>query len=109
MTNVAAIESEASKYEWYHRIALAPGYITPGLVGEDTPHWEEKYLFPSPAELRGKSVLDIGTYQGFFAFQAERRGASRIVAIDRDPPGLDCESAGAADARDAFKFAARTL
>ena len=107
--NVAAIESEASKYDWYHRIALAPGYITPGLVGEDTPDWEETYLFPSPSEFQSKSVLDIGTFQGFFAFQAEKRGASRVVAIDRDPPGSYCDPPEPLGPRDAFKFAARTL
>jgi tRNA (mo5U34)-methyltransferase len=98
------IEAEASKLHWYHCIRLAPGYTTPGIVGwsADTPGWEEKYLFPSAQELRGKSLLDIGAMNGFFAFEAERRGASPVVAIDRDPPGFP-------DAREAFNFAARTL
>src|SRR3990170_2722625 len=103
MTNVKDIAAEASKYKWWHCIELAPGYKTPGVVGwGDHPGWEERYLFPSPAQLRGESVLDIGTMEGFFAFQAEKRGASRVVAIDRDPPGSP-------DTREAFKFAAQTL
>lgn len=98
------IKAEASKLHWYHCIKLAAGYTTPGIVGwsADTPGWEEKYLFPSAKELRGKSLLDIGTMNGFFAFEAERRSASPVVAIDRDPPGFP-------DAREAFNFAARSL
>lgn len=33
-------------------------------------------------DLKGKTVLDIGTYDGFYAFEAERRGAARVVALD---------------------------
>jgi len=37
-----------------------------------------------PEDLRGKSVLDIGCNEGFFAFEAERRGAAYVLAIDSD-------------------------
>jgi len=47
-------------------------------------------------------LLDIGTMNGFFAFEAEKRGASPVMAIDRDPPGFP-------DAREAFDLAARAL
>ena len=33
-----------------------------------------------PASLAGLSVLDIGAWDGFFSFEAERRGAARVVA-----------------------------
>ena len=35
-----------------------------------------------PADLTGKSVLDIGAWDGFFSFECERRGAKRVLAID---------------------------
>jgi len=35
-----------------------------------------------PADLTGKSVLDIGAWDGFFSFEAERRGARRVLATD---------------------------
>jgi tRNA (mo5U34)-methyltransferase len=35
-----------------------------------------------PASLADKTVLDIGAWDGFFSFEAERRGASRVVAMD---------------------------
>jgi tRNA (mo5U34)-methyltransferase len=35
-----------------------------------------------PERLDGKTVLDIGAWDGFFSFEAERRGASRVLALD---------------------------
>jgi len=35
-----------------------------------------------PTSLEGKTALDAGTGDGFFAFEMERRGAERVVAID---------------------------
>jgi tRNA (mo5U34)-methyltransferase len=35
-----------------------------------------------PDDLTGWSVLDIGAWDGFFSFEAERRGARRVVALD---------------------------
>ena len=37
--------------------------------------------FPIPEDLRGKRVLDVGTWDGWFAMEMERRGAE-VVAID---------------------------
>lgn len=102
-TEEADIEREAARYQWYHRIQLTSKFTTPGICGwgRDS-NFEKKYLFPSASELTGKSLLDIGAMNGFFAFEAERRGAHRVTAIDRDPPGFP-------DAREAFGFAAKTL
>jgi tRNA (mo5U34)-methyltransferase len=65
--------------EWYHAIEVAPGIVTPG-------RYDPKDLLGAlgfPVDLTGKSVLDIGAYDGFFTFEAERRGAERVVAMDR--------------------------
>jgi tRNA (mo5U34)-methyltransferase len=99
----AEIEKDAARYQWYHRIQLTSRYTTPGICGwgRDS-DFEKKYLFPGAPELAGKSLLDIGAMNGFFAFEAERRGAYPVTAIDRDPPGFP-------DAREAFGFAAKTL
>ncbi len=67
--------------DWYHSIEIAPGIITPG-------RYDPKPLLDImgfPKDLSGKAVLDIAAYDGFFTFEAERRGAKRIVALDRHP------------------------
>lgn len=100
----AEIERESARFQWYHCIQLTSSFYTPGICGwsRQDPKWERKYLFPSAQELSGKSILDIGAMNGFFTFEAERRGASAVTAIDRDPTGFP-------DAREAFGFAAKTL
>src|SRR5581483_1268662 len=45
---------------------------------------------PIPATLDGARCLDIGTFNGFWAFEMERRGAAEVVAIDvLDPAAWD--------------------
>jgi len=62
---------------WWHSIDLGDGVVTPGRC---FPEGEvRKLCLP---DLTGKSVLDIGTWDGFYAFEAEKRGASRVVATD---------------------------
>jgi len=80
--NRDAILEKINSREWYHSIEVAPGIITPGRY--DTKQLLEIMDFPE--DLSGKTVLDIGTYDGFFAFEAEKRGAKHIVAVDRHPP-----------------------
>jgi len=50
-------------------------------------------LLQIPESLAGKTVLDIGAWDGYFSFEFERRGAARVLAIDTyawDHGGLDC-------------------
>jgi tRNA (mo5U34)-methyltransferase len=50
-------------------------------------------LLRIPADLTGKTVLDIGAWDGFFSFEFERRGAKRVFAVDTyawDHGGFDC-------------------
>jgi tRNA (mo5U34)-methyltransferase len=69
--------------EFWHRIRLPNGSYTPGKVnhGPDGGSWPTT-RFGLPEDLTGKSVLDIGTWDGFFSFEAERRGAKKILATD---------------------------
>lgn len=66
--------------EWFHSIELAPGVFTPGRATFEALE-NELHNLRLP-ELRGKSVLDIGAYDGFFSFAAERLGASRVTSLD---------------------------
>jgi SAM-dependent methyltransferase len=65
---------------WYHTIELPGGVVTPGHF--DT-RGAVKHV-PLPADLSGMRVLEVGTWDGFWAFELERRGASEVVALDLD-------------------------
>lgn len=62
---------------WRHRIDLGDGRVTPGT--KPATDWNRLDL---PADLDGKSVLDVGAFDGLLAFEAERRGADEVLAID---------------------------
>lgn len=61
---------------WYHKIELPHGIVTPGWA----PLNVDSYRIP--ADLTGKRVLDVGAWDGFWTFEALKRGASQVVAID---------------------------
>jgi tRNA (mo5U34)-methyltransferase len=65
---------------WWHSIDLGHGVVTPGHKTPDC-HRQELEILRLP-NLCGKSVLDVGAWDGFYSFEAERRGASRVVALD---------------------------
>ncbi len=62
---------------WHHQIDLGHGIVTPG---RDRSARKLQALELPP--LTGKSVLDIGAWDGYFSFAAERLGAARVVALD---------------------------
>lgn len=62
----------------YQRVELPYGLATPGRDRMPT----ARQIFPDA--LRDKSVLDIGSYLGFFCFEALRRGATRVVGFEAD-------------------------
>jgi tRNA (mo5U34)-methyltransferase len=63
---------------WFHTMELGNGLITPGI--DDTP--DKLRRLHLPASFAGQSVLDIGAWDGFFSFEAERRGAADVLALD---------------------------
>lgn len=69
---------QVTAIKWFHRIRLGDGVLTPGL--DDTQAKLRRLRLP--ADFTGKSVLDIGAWDGFFSFEAEKRGASRVMAVD---------------------------
>ncbi|MGI8615354.1 MAG: methyltransferase domain-containing protein [Actinomycetota bacterium] len=76
--DVEKVKAEIANVNWYHRIDLGDGIVTPGV--DDSPNRMAPLELPS--DLSGKSVLDIGAWDGVFTFEAERRGASRVLATD---------------------------
>jgi len=67
-----------SDFVWHQRFELAPGVWTPGV--SPVPWLCETAGLPD--DLTGRTVLDIGTTNGGTAFELERRGAARVVAVD---------------------------
>lgn len=78
----------ATRTDWFHTIDIGNGILTPGVV----PLWylqDELRVLQLPQDMYGMRVLDIGTYDGFFAFECERRGAE-VVAVDVNPEDTHC-------------------
>ena len=111
----AAIVDEISGLMWYHTIDLGHGVRTPGYVD----HRAQLHHYGFPESMEGMRCLDIATFDGYFAFEFERRGSTDVVAIDvakkadidcprlmlRDPEGFGLSGATGA----AFKVAQRLL
>lgn len=82
MDKNAILEKINSYDQWRHKIEVAPGIFTPG---QRDPRAKLAHL-KLPDSLAGKRVLDIGTADGFFSFECERRGAPEVVSLDTRPP-----------------------
>jgi tRNA (mo5U34)-methyltransferase len=72
--------------EWFHNIDLNGVETAPAHFLGDYPRvkWA-RFAHALPADLRGRTVLDIGCNGGFYAIEMKRRGADRVVAVDSDP------------------------
>jgi tRNA (mo5U34)-methyltransferase len=66
---------------WFHSIDLGGGIITPGAKAPPV-HQRESSAFFDRVQLSGRSVLDIGAWNGFYSFEAKRRGAERVLVTD---------------------------
>ncbi len=78
MMDRAELARAVAAIRWAHRIDLGQGIVTPGIW--DTPELLKR--LDLPADLTGQTVLDVGCWDGFYSFEAERRGASRVLATD---------------------------
>ncbi|MCM0000283.1 MAG: TIGR04290 family methyltransferase [Erythrobacter sp.] len=76
---------------WFQNIDLGGGLTTaPAHFLGDYPAFKyRRFAHALPADLTGKSVLDIGCNAGFYAIEMARRGAGRVLGVDSDPRYLD--------------------
>ena len=72
------IEERIAGIRWYHSIRLGNGVVTPGIFD----HVPFLSKHPLPERMDGMRVLDVGTFDGFWAFEFEKRGAAEVVALD---------------------------
>ena len=76
--NPGDLAAQVAALPWYHSIDLPGGITTPGVVNN-------RRVLPRyhlPASLAGKTLLDIGAWDGFYSFEAARRGATDVLAAD---------------------------
>jgi tRNA (mo5U34)-methyltransferase len=93
----AAVEA----LEWHHTIDLGGGVVTPGRDASQA----NLARIQMPRSLAAKTVLDIGAWDGFYSFEAERRGAERVVAMDYPV----WRNASGHPSKAGFEFARRAL
>lgn len=74
---------------WFHSIDLGQGVVTKGW--KTTEHLVSEVESLNLPDFRGKSVLDINAYDGFYSFEASRRGAARVVALDHYMWAMDLQ------------------
>ncbi|HVZ23363.1 MAG TPA: DUF1698 domain-containing protein, partial [Vicinamibacterales bacterium] len=79
--DAATLQQRINAITWCHPLTLG------GI--QTRPQWHVRRRFERrlkflqiPQDLTGKTVLDIGAWDGFFSFECERRGAKRVLAID---------------------------
>lgn len=70
---------------WFHNMNLGGVQTAPEHFLGDYPacKWD-RFQHAIPADLTGKTVLDIGCNAGFYSMEMKRRGAARVLAIDFD-------------------------
>jgi tRNA (mo5U34)-methyltransferase len=85
---MAVRQGDVDGYFWWHTIDLGNGIVTPGRKSKAVMETEADLYFRG-VDLAGRSVLDVGTWNGGYAVEAKRRGAGRVLATDsfcwRDP------------------------
>ncbi len=88
---------------WYHKIPLPYGIVTPGWAPIDPA------MYGVPKDLHGKRVLDVGAWDGYWTFEALRRGAAQVVAIDDFSDFIDQANPASRSAWDTFDLCQQVL
>jgi tRNA (mo5U34)-methyltransferase len=76
----AFLKEEIPRRNWYHRMDLGNGVTTPGLPWEVL--WDNTRQARKEIDYANKTVLDLGSWDGMWAFEAEMLGAAFVVATD---------------------------
>lgn len=70
---------------WFHNLRLHGIQTAPNHFLGDYPEVKfANFRDAIPADLSGKTVLDIGCNAGFYSLEMKRRGAVRVLGIDTD-------------------------
>ncbi len=86
------ITQRVDELGWYHTLELPGGQVTEGMFDLRN----QMHHYGLPERMDGMRALDVGTWDGFWAFEMERRGAE-VIALDLDDErDLDWPPAAAA-------------
>jgi len=108
------LADQVAAHPWYHTLELPGGLVTEGFYD----HRELVSAYGLPDDLSGRRALDVGSADGFWSFELERRGA-RVTAVDiastddvdlPEPVRALARARGLTDPlRDGFELAKRAL
>lgn len=73
-------QQEVDALPWFHQVDFGGGVVSPGRIRLDKIRRMSKLIFDRP--ITGKTVLDIGCWDGAYSIEAARRGAARVLATD---------------------------
>jgi SAM-dependent methyltransferase len=83
MRTAVSLRERVAARTWYHKIELGSGIVTSGLPFDHL--WDMVRKLKRHADYTNKRVLDLGSWDGMWAFEAERHGAGFVVATDIYP------------------------
>ena len=72
-------EQSNGVFTWYHSFRFGNVYAHGTITSLQYQMWVSSLI---PENLKNKTVLDIGTADGFYSFLCESRGAKKVVAVD---------------------------
>jgi tRNA (mo5U34)-methyltransferase len=90
---------EMKDIKWFHSMEIEPGVHTISPAETEKLRKREK-AYLDTVDLKGKSVLDIGSWDGYFSIAAKKRGAARVLATD-----YVCWSGPGWGTKDGFEYA----
>src|SRR4051812_33272081 len=71
--------------DWFQNLDLDGHQTAPHHFLGDYPSLKWRaFAGAIPADLHGRTVLDVGCNAGFYSIQMKRRGADRVLGIDWD-------------------------
>src|SRR5687767_5851886 len=73
-----ALATQVDEIRWFHTLTLPGGIVTKGAIDSS------RLLgrLDLPERLDGKTVLDVGAWDGYHSFECARRGAASVLATD---------------------------
>ena len=80
-SEVEYYKEKIERVHWFHSLELGNGLSTSGDAKKEGLERRMRSL-RIPDDLTGMSFLDVGSWDGYYAFEAEARGASRVLATD---------------------------